>query len=144
VEESKSINHIYGSVVIMAGSGMCTGGRIKHHLITNITRQESTIVFVGYQARGTLGREILEKPDKVRILGKEYPVKAEVRDINGFSAHADKTELLRWLDGFEKPPEKLFVVHGEEEASMEFATILREKMKGSEVVVPDYLSEYPL
>ena len=144
VEESKSINHIYGSVVIMAGSGMCTGGRIKHHLITNITRQESTIVFVGYQARGTLGREILEKPDKVRILGKEYPVKAEVRDINGFSAHADKTELLRWLDGFEKPPEKLFVVHGEEDASMGFANILRERMKGSEVVVPDYLSEYPL
>jgi len=144
VEESKSINHISGSVVIMAGSGMCTGGRIKHHLITNITRQDSTIVFVGYQAKGTLGREILEKPENVRILGKVYPVKAEVRDINGFSAHAGKTELLRWMDGFEKPPEKLFVVHGEEDASMEFANLLKEKMKGSEIIVPDYLSEYPL
>lgn len=142
VDESKSINYISGSVVIMAGSGMCTGGRIKHHLITNITRPESSIVFVGYQARGTLGRQILERPEKVRILGKEYPVKAEIIDINGFSAHAGKSELLRWLDGFVKPPEKIFVIHGEDEESLEFAQTVKEKMVESEVIIPEYLSEY--
>lgn len=144
VDESKSINYISGSVVIMAGSGMCTGGRIKHHLITNITREESSIVFVGYQAKGTLGREILEKPEKVRILGKEYPVKAEIVEINGFSAHAGRTELLRWIDGFTSPPEKIFVIHGEEEASLEFVELLKERKRESTIIIPDYLSEYEL
>ncbi|MCX8082003.1 MAG: MBL fold metallo-hydrolase, partial [bacterium] len=124
--------------------GMCTGGRIKHHLITNIAREESTIVFVGYQAKGTLGREILEKPEKVRILGKDYPVKATIKDINGFSAHAGKTELLRWIDGFIKAPEKIFVIHGEEEASYQFSELLKKKRPESEIIVPDYLSEYEL
>ncbi|MCM8829844.1 MAG: MBL fold metallo-hydrolase [Candidatus Omnitrophica bacterium] len=144
VDESKSINYISGSVIIMAGSGMCTGGRIKHHLITNITREESTVVFVGYQAQGTLGREILEKPEKVRILGKEYPVKATIKNINGFSAHAGKTELLKWIDGFERPPKKIFIIHGEQEVSTHFANILKEKKKESEIVIPNYLSEYEI
>ncbi|MCM8761728.1 MAG: MBL fold metallo-hydrolase [Candidatus Omnitrophica bacterium] len=144
VDESKSINYISGSVVIMAGSGMCTGGRIKHHLITNITREESTVVFVGYQAQGTLGREILEKPENVRILGREYPVKATIKDINGFSAHAGKTELLKWIDGFEKPPEKIFVIHGEQESSLNFAGILRDRKPESEIIIPDYLYEYEI
>jgi len=142
VDESKSINHITGSIAVMAGSGMCTGGRIKHHLITNISREESTVVFVGYQAKGTLGRHILSKPERVRILGREYPVKAEIRNINGFSAHADKSELLRWLSGFITPPKKIFVIHGEEEVSQEFAEVLRQKMPGSEIIIPEYLSEH--
>jgi len=94
VHESKGINYIKGSSIIMAGSGMCTGGRIKHHLITNITRAESTILFVGYQAKGTLGREIIEGTKEVRILGKHYPVKARIEKINGFSAHATVKRML--------------------------------------------------
>ncbi len=94
--ESKMINNIKGTAVIIAGSGMCTGGRIKHHLIHNIGRRDSTILFVGYQARGTLGREIVERRKKVRILGGYFPVKARIAQINGFSAHADREELLDW------------------------------------------------
>lgn len=142
-DESKAINHIKGSSIIMAGSGMCTGGRIKHHLIGNITRPESTIAFVGYQAKGTLGREILGKPEKVRILGNYYPVRAVIENIGGFSAHADKNDLLRWVEGFKKPPGKIFVIHGEEEASKNFAAVLKNKMS-SEIFTPSYLDEYPV
>lgn len=141
--ESKAINYIKGSSIIMAGSGMCTGGRIKHHLITNITRAESTILFVGYQAKGTLGREILEKKEKVRILGQFYPVKARIEKINGFSAHADRDELLKWISGIENAPEKIFLIHGEEETIEEFKEILKEKIK-SEIFIPSYLEEYTL
>jgi len=127
----------------MAGSGMCTGGRVKHHLVSNIVRPESTILFVGYQARGTLGREILERPEKVRILGQTYPVRARIEKINGISAHADKDELLKWVSGFRKPPQKIFIVHGEKEVAADFASTLRNKVK-SEVIVPKYLEEHSL
>ena len=143
VAESKAINYIKGTSIIMAGSGMCTGGRIKHHLVKNITRPESTILFVGYQAKGTLGREILERPENVRILGQTYPVRARIEKINGISAHADKDELLRWVSGFRKPPQKIFIVHGEKEVAAEFASTLRNKLK-SEVIVPKYLEECSL
>ncbi|MCD6219700.1 MBL fold metallo-hydrolase [Candidatus Calescamantes bacterium] len=141
--ESKAINYIRGTSVIMAGSGMCTGGRIKHHLRNNITRPESTILFVGYQAKGTLGREILEKKEKVRIHGEFYPVQAKIEKINGFSAHADKNELLRWISSFRRTPGKIFVVHGEEEASTEFAHFLKTKSQ-SDIIVPEYLQEISL
>jgi metallo-beta-lactamase family protein len=91
--ESKAINSLRVPAVIMAGSGMCTGGRIKHHLAHNISRPESTILFVGYQARETLGRQILEKATQVRLLGQPFPVRARVAKINGFSAHADRKAL---------------------------------------------------
>lgn len=141
--ESKAINHIKGTSIIMAGSGMCTGGRIKHHLLNNIRRKESTILFVGYQARGTLGRIILERPSRVRILGQTFTVQARIEKINGFSAHADKNELLKWVSGFKKDPEKIFIVHGEESVSLSFAETLRTKVN-SEVVVPAYLDEYEI
>ena len=143
VAESKAINYIRGTSIIIAGSGMCTGGRIKHHLVKNITRPESTILFVGYQAKGTLGREILERHKRVRILGQVYPVHARIEKINGFSAHADRDELLRWVSGFKKTPEKIFVVHGEKEVASDFASTLRKRLK-SEVIVPEYLQEYSL
>ncbi len=143
IAESKAINYIKGTSIIMAGSGMCTGGRVKHHLVHNITRPESTILFVGYQAKGTLGREILERPERVRILGQMYPVRARIEKINGISAHADRDELLRWASGFKKRPEKIFVVHGEKEVAAEFASTLRKSLK-SEVIVPKYLQEYSL
>ncbi|MBN2206322.1 MAG: MBL fold metallo-hydrolase [Candidatus Aminicenantes bacterium] len=112
-EESKAINSIKGSCIIMAGSGMCTGGRIKHHLARNISRPESTVLFVGYQAQGTLGRIILDGAKEVRIFGKNHPVRARIRQIQGFSAHADRPALLRWAGHFAKPLRRLFLNHGD-------------------------------
>lgn len=137
VSESKAINQIRGTALIIAGSGMCTGGRVKHHLVNNITREESTILFVGYQAFGTLGRIILEGADEVRILGQKYPVRARIEKINGFSAHADRDELLKWLSGFKQPPRRLFVTHGEPEAADAFAGLVREKY-GWNTAVAEY------
>jgi metallo-beta-lactamase family protein len=141
--ESKAINQIKGTSIILAGAGMCTGGRIKYHLVSNIARKESTILFVGYQAEGTLGREILDRHDRVRILGSFYPVRARIEQLDGFSAHADKNELLRWITAFKKTPEKIFVIHGEEKSAGEFAATLRSKVK-SEVVIPEYRQEFVL
>ncbi|MCM8803634.1 MAG: MBL fold metallo-hydrolase [Candidatus Omnitrophica bacterium] len=143
VEESKMINHIKGSVIIMAGSGMCTGGRIKHHLIKNIEREESSILFVGYQAKGTLGREILEKHN-VRILGNFYNVRARIEKIDGFSGHADRDELLEWIYGFKKQPENIFLVHGEENVINTFSEILRERYSKSKIIIPSYLDVFEL
>ena len=142
-DESKAINHMRGSVMVIAGSGMCTGGRIKHHLVNNITRPENTVMFVGYQAVGTLGRRIVNGEKEVRILGQNYPVIARIARINGFSAHADKEELFEWLSGLKKPPRKLFVVHGEAESANKFGEYIREKT-GWQVTVPAYQDEVVL
>jgi metallo-beta-lactamase family protein len=142
-EESKAINTVRVPAVIMAGSGMCTGGRIKHHLAHNITRPESTILFVGYQARETLGRQILEKAAQVRLFGKTFPVKARVAKINGFSAHADRKALGRWLDGFKTPPRRLFVTHGDADVARITAERVRQE-RGWTVEVPDYLEIWDL
>jgi len=139
-DESKAINHIRGTVMIIAGSGMCTGGRIKHHLVNNISKPENTIMFVGYQAIGTLGRRIVDGEKQVRILGQERPVMAKVVRVNGFSAHADKEELLEWLGALKTPPRKLFVVHGESEAALSFGNYIKDKT-GWEVSVPKYKDE---
>jgi len=139
-DESKAINHITGTAIIIAGSGMCTGGRIKHHLVHNISRPESTIIFVGYQAVGTLGRQIVDGAEEVRILGGMQKVKARVEKINGFSAHADRNELLRWLSGLKKNPRHVFVTHGEPDAAKNFAGLLKEE-KGWNVSVPEYKHE---
>jgi metallo-beta-lactamase family protein len=141
--ESKSINSIRGSTIIMAGSGMCTGGRIKHHLVHNISRPESTILFVGYQARGTLGRLILDGKPEVRIHGQTYPVRAKVEQIQGFSAHAGQQDLFRWLDAFRSPPARLFLTHGEKESSHTLSELIRKKKKWK-VTTPRYLDEFPL
>jgi len=137
VTESKAINDIKGPVIIIAGSGMCTGGRIKHHLVHNISRPQSTILFVGYQAVGTLGRHIVDGAKEVRIFGQMHPVTATVTQIHGFSAHADRDELLRWLSGLQKPPRHVFVTHGEPEAALHFASFVKEK-RGWETSVPRY------
>ncbi|KHE93793.1 MAG: MBL fold metallo-hydrolase [Candidatus Scalindua rubra] len=129
VDESKAINYIRGSVVIIAGSGMCNGGRVRHHLINNIFRPECTILFIGYQAIGTLGRQIVDGAKTVRIHGKHFPVKAKVIKVDGFSAHADKDGLLQWISAFRNnPPRKVFITHGEEEASKEFAEAVEQKL----------------
>jgi metallo-beta-lactamase family protein len=138
IEESKAINSGRRPAIIMAGSGMCTGGRIKHHLLWNLGRPESTILFVGYQAKETLGRQILEHQTPVRIHGQTVPVRARVAKINGFSAHADRRALARWLDALRTPPRRLFVNHGDAEVALRFAEQVRRE-RGWTVDVPDYL-----
>jgi metallo-beta-lactamase family protein len=142
-DESKAINRIKGSIMIIAGSGMCNGGRIKHHLVSNISRRESTILFVGYQAVGTLGRQVVEGSKLVRILGAKHRVKARIAQLNGFSAHADRDELFRWLSALKNPPRGVFVVHGEEESSQKFAGFLTDNL-GWNVSVPEYRDEVVL
>jgi metallo-beta-lactamase family protein len=137
VEGSKAINHMVGSTIIIAGSGMCTGGRIKHHLVNNISREENTILFVGYQAVGTLGRHIVKGAKEVRIHGQYYRVRARVVQLDGFSAHADRDQLVRWLSGLRKPPRRVFVTHGEPNASQHLANLVRSS-SGWKTVVPSY------
>ncbi len=137
IEESKSINHVRGSVIIIAGSGMCTGGRIKHHLVTNISRSESTIMFIGYQANGTLGREIVSGKKRVRILGEYRDVMANIIQVNGFSSHPDQNEILWWVSGLEKPPAGTFLVHGEDTALENLKQVLYEK-KSIKADIADY------
>ena len=141
--ESKSINRYKGSAAIIAGSGMCTGGRVKHHLANNITRPESAILFVGYQANGTLGRQIVEGAQEIRIHGRMLPVKANIERINGFSAHADREELMEWLSHLRTEPRCVFVVHGEAQSANHFAEALR-KSKGWNATVPEYSDQVVL
>jgi len=143
VEGSKAINLIKGSTIIMAGSGMITGGRIKHHLVREITRPESALIFVGYQAVGTLGRQILDGVSPVSILGESYPVRMRIENINGLSAHAGMNDLHRWLDNFKAPPKHVFLTHGEEGSILSLENYLNSK-GGWEVTAPVYLEEYDL
>lgn len=142
-DESRAIEKVKSSSIIIAGSGMCTGGRIKQHLVNNIGRPESTILFVGYQARGTLGRQILDGQSPVRIYGQMYPVKASIDQIQGFSAHADHRQLRRWLSFFKRPPKTLFLTHGEKEAITHLAEEIKNEL-GWSVVRPEYLEEVTL
>jgi metallo-beta-lactamase family protein len=141
--QSKAINNIKGSIMVIAGSGMCTGGRIKYHLVNNISQPQNTIMFVGYQAVGTLGRQIIDGAKTVRILGEQRQVKARITRVHGFSAHADRYELLTWLKGLQSPPRKVFVIHGETECASNFGGYLREQT-GWDVSVPAYLDEVVL
>ncbi len=142
-DESKAINNIKGTIMVIAGSGMCTGGRVKHHLVNNISNPKNTIMFVGYQAVGTLGRSIVDGIKEVRILGEKRKVEAKIVRIHGFSAHADRNELLDWLKEMEAPPRGIFVVHGETESARSFGNFLR-KQTGWNVTVPQYQDEIVL
>jgi metallo-beta-lactamase family protein len=136
VEESKALNHRKGPAIIMATNGMCTAGRVKHHLAQYIDHPECTILFVGYQGAGTLGRQILDGRREVRLHGRLRWVKAKVRQIEGFSGHADRAALLGWLRHFAAPPQ-VFVTHGEEEAALALAQQIREEFHWN-VTVPEY------
>ncbi len=125
-QESMALNKIKSSIIVIAGSGMCEGGRIRHHLKHNLWRPECSIIFVGYQGKGTLGRKIVEGAKLVNILGEEIAVRASIYTINGFSAHADQTELIEWLSCFKNSPE-VFIVHGEEEVALSFSDLVKEK-----------------
>ena len=143
IEGSKAINLIKGSTKIMSGSGMITGGRIKHHLVREITRPESTLLFVGYQAVGTLGREIRDGASPVRILGQTYLVQIKIENVEGLSAHAGMSDLHRWLDNFKSPPKHVFLTHGEDASTSSLENYLHSK-SGWEVTAPTYLEEFEL
>jgi len=128
VEDSKALNFLHDSAVIISASGMCEAGRILHHLKNNIGDTANTILFVGFQAEHTLGRRILDGHEQVRIFGKEYRVRAEVECIDGYSAHADQKELLAWVEGFDNQRlQHAFLVHGEEEAALVLAEEVRQR-----------------
>jgi len=141
--ESKAINEYDGSSIIIAGSGMCTGGRIKYHIKHNIENPASILVFVGYQAVGTMGRQMLEGADAVRIHGRTRPVRMRVTKVNGFSAHADRSELFRWLLSLKRPPRHLFVTHGEPESADAFASYVKDN-RGWPVSVATHMQDVSL
>ncbi len=124
-EESKEINFIDTPKVIISASGMCEAGRIRHHLKHNLWRPECTILFVGYQAVGTLGRSIVEGAEEVRLFGESIQVRAHIKQLPGMSGHADKNGLLEWICGFEEKPRKVFVVHGEDTVCASFVECLK-------------------
>ncbi|MCC6124188.1 MAG: MBL fold metallo-hydrolase [Pirellulales bacterium] len=136
-EESQKINGFQGPCIIMSTSGMCTAGRIKHHLAQRIARPETTVLFVGYQARGTLGRQILDGNHSVRIHGRSLLVRARIAQLQGISGHADRDGLTKWLGYLQTPPRRIFVAHGDEEVSLSFAKHVRETLH-FDAVVPDY------
>ncbi len=143
VQSSKELNERGGPAVIISASGMCTAGRIKHHLLHNLADHRNTVLFVGYQARNTLGRLIQSGVSPVRIFGGWVEVKAEIRTLEGFSAHADLDEILAWYDSLGSVRQRTFVVHGEEESAEALASRLR--LRGEEPVeVPELDQSFDL
>jgi metallo-beta-lactamase family protein len=126
-EDSMAINKIGGGAVIIAGSGMCTGGRIRHHLKYNLWRPAAHVIIVGYQARGTPGRALVDGARQVHLLGNEIAVRATIHTLGGFSAHAGQTQLIDWLEGFERPRPRVYLVHGEPEKSQALAEAIARK-----------------
>lgn len=127
VDESKALNRIRSGALIISASGMCNAGRIRHHLRNNLARPECSVLITGYQAQGTLGRRLVDGAKQVRLFGEDIPVRAGIHTLNGFSAHADQPALLAWAAHFHTPPKQTFVVHGEADAALEFAGVLRNK-----------------
>lgn len=139
-EESKALNFDRTPKVVISASGMCDAGRIRHHLKHNLWDAKSSIVFVGYQAEGTLGRIILDGIKEVKLFGETIQVNAEIHNLEGFSGHADQAGLLEWLGGFKAKPKEIFLVHGEEEAKVEFAQKIKETYGYDTTIIRDYAS----
>ena len=127
-DESKQINVDTTPKVIISASGMCDAGRIRHHLKHNLWNAKNSIVFVGYQAEGTLGRLLLDGATEVKIMGEAIVVNAQIHNLEGFSGHADRDGLFEWLSGFQQKPQKIFLVHGEEESKVEFAEFVKSRL----------------
>lgn len=142
-QESKSIDYIKGPAIIIAGSGMADGGRILDHFTHFITNEKNSVVFVGFQGDGTHGKALVDGADKINIYGQWYPVRATIKMIHGFSAHADFNEILEWLSFLEKAPKKIFVTHGELQASLSLQKKIKERF-GWDVIVPKYLESFDL
>jgi len=126
VKASMALNRKKSGILVIAGSGMCEGGRIRHHFKHNLWRRECSVIFVGFQAEGTLGRKIVEGARSVKILGENVAVRASTYTINGFSAHADQEGLITWLSAFSNSPE-VFIVHGEKDVALSFSRLVRKK-----------------
>lgn len=143
VEQSIRLNAMSGAI-IMAASGMCEAGRIRHHLVNNLPRRDSTVLFVGFQAAGTLGRQILNGASRVRISGREVAVRAEVRRIDSYSAHADRSELLRWIAGRRPIAGSVFLTHGEEPAMRSMSEALTQSDPRASIVLPEIGEKWEL
>jgi len=138
VAESMALNDIRGGAVIISASGMCDAGRIKYHLQHNLSRRECSVVITGFQAAGTLGRRLVDGARRVRLFGKEVPVRADIYTIGGLSAHADRDGLLGWLRGFDQAPRHCFVVHGEADTAAAFAATIRDSLHWRDVSTPQF------
>src|SRR5256714_3853632 len=142
-EESKRINGMQGARIIVAASGMMNGGRVLHHALRLLPDENATVVFVGYQAAGTLGRRVADGEKQVKVLGQWVPVKCRIEKIGGFSAHADWKEVVRWLEGMPSPPRRVFVTHGEPDAAQAMAAHIHDRF-GWAVEVPQYGERFDL
>lgn len=136
-EESRALNDLQEPAIIISASGMCDAGRILHHLKHNLWRSEASILFIGYQAQGSLGRRLVEGTKRVKVLGEEISVKATVYNLDGFSAHADQQQLLTWLENVKAKPSNIFLVHGEGEASTTFSKLIKSKL-GVSTYIPEF------
>jgi metallo-beta-lactamase family protein len=143
VQESIRINSMSGAI-ILAASGMCEGGRIRHHLVHNLHRRDSTVLFVGYQAQGTLGRVILEGAKNVRISGEDIQVRAQIRRIENYSAHADQSELLQWVDDRSPIAGSLFFTHGEADGMEAMRREMQKRAPQLSVKLPEIGETYEL
>lgn len=137
-EQSRTLNVLRGKAIIISASGMATGGRILHHLFHHLPNKEDGVIFVGYQAEGTRGRQLVDQEESVSIYGQTVPVKAEIFSIQGLSAHADQDELMDWAEGFNSKPKLAFIIHGEPNSSEVLAQKLKNEL-GWNTVIPNYL-----
>ena len=144
VQESKAINDHHFPAVVVSANGMATGGRIVHHLMHRLPDERNSVVFVGFQAAGTRGRYLVEGAKTIRIYGLEYPVRAEIKSIQGFSAHGDAEELLRWMHFFKTPPRKTFLVHGEPRAIAGMKEHISQTYPEWQVAIPRYREAFEL
>jgi metallo-beta-lactamase family protein len=140
---SKALNARPGPMIIIAGSGMANGGRIVHHLANRLSDPSTIVVFTGYQAEGTMGRELLEGAESVRLLGHNIPVRATITKLNALSAHADQGEIMRWLGGFKSAPRQTFIVHGEPHAQDALKAKIEAEL-GWRVAIPEHLDRFEL
>jgi metallo-beta-lactamase family protein len=139
-QESIAINAASGPAIVISASGMADAGRIKHHLRHNLWREGASVIFVGFQAQGTLGRKIIDGIQRVRLFNEDIAVKAKIFTINGFSAHAGQSQILDWLGHFRRDGMQVFLVHGEYSAQQALASLITERF-GFKVIIPDYLEE---
>ena len=142
-EQSKSINNLKGPLIIISASGMATGGRVLHHLKQRLPKLDTTVLLAGYQAEGTRGRLLQDGATEVKLLGEVVPVRARIKVLDGFSAHADQGEILRWLGTFKKAPRTTYVVHGEPPAASALADVIRERL-GWRVEIAKYQQKVTL
>ena len=142
-DESRALNDTPGPMIVVAASGMCEGGRILHHLIHGLHDAKNTVLFVGFQGEGTLGRRLREGAETVRILGETVRSRAEIAGLDGFSAHADQRELSSWAAALDPAPARIFLVHGEPASADVLAGVLRERI-GCDVVIPEPHQEFAL